>query len=142
MDETPSSVDDMNSSASLPAEDLSPDDDASVEGNFNQPLYPGAHLTFFESHLQVFQYALRHRLTNVAFTDLLNLIDNHLPTTNSMVSLYKLKKHFPLLYRDITYTTHFCCLSCHASLSNLESPCPNNCNTEAMEFCPFLLSHS
>ena len=134
MDATPSSVDDMNSSASLPPEDQSQDDDVSVEGNFDQPLYPGAHLTFFESHLQVFQYALRHHLTKVAFADLLNLIDNHLPTTNSMVSLYKLKKHFLHLYRDITYTTHFCCSSCHASLSNLESSCPNDCDAEAMEF--------
>ena len=104
------------------------------EGNFGQPLYPGLHLTFYESHLSVFQFALRHRLTKLAFSDLLNLIDNHLPTTNSMVSLYKLKKHFLHLYRDITYTPHFCCSSCHAALSTLESPCPNNCEDEAMEF--------
>ena len=107
---------------------------ASREDGFDQPLYPGAQLSYYESHLQVFQYALRHRLTKLAFSDLLNLIDKHLPTTNSMVSLYKLKKHFLHLYRDITYTTHFCCSSCHASLSTLESPCPNDCEDEAMEF--------
>ena len=104
------------------------------DDNFDQPLYPGATLTYFESHLQVFQYALRHRLTKLAFGDLLNLIDNHLPPTNSMVSLYKLKKHFLHLYRDITYTTHFCCSSCHACLPTLETPCPNDCEDEAMEF--------
>ena len=104
------------------------------DDNFDQPLYPGATLTYFESHLQVFQYALRHRLTKLAFGDLLNLIDNHLPPTNSMVSLYKLKKHFLHLYQDITYTTHFCCSSCHACLPTLETPCPNDCEDEAMEF--------
>ena len=139
MDETSSSMDENSSGSigfedSLPTEDHSEDDELDSEGNFNQPLYPGAYLTFFESHLQVFQYALRHRLTKLAFSDLLNLTDNHLPTTSSMVSLYKLKKYFLHLYQDITYTTHFCCSSCHAPLSTLESPCPNNCDDEAMEF--------
>jgi hypothetical protein len=136
MDETASSMDENSSGSedNLPTEDHSQDDELDSEGNFDQPLYPGAHLTFFESHLSVFQFALRHRLTKLAFSDLLNLIDNHLPTTNSMVSLYKLKKHFLHLYRDITYTPHFCCSSCHATLSTLESPCPNNCEDEAMEF--------
>jgi hypothetical protein len=124
--------------SSLSTEDHSQDDDTSntldSEGDFDQPLYPGSSLTFFDSHLQVFQFALRHRLTKLAFSDLLNLVDNHLPKTNSMVSLYKLKKHFLHLYRDITYTTHFCCSSCHAALSTLESSCPNTCEAEAMEF--------
>ena len=136
MDETASSMD-GNTSGSIGSEateDHFQDDELDSEGNFGQPLYPGAHLTFFESHLSVFQFALRHHLTKLAFSDLLNLIDNHLPTTNSMVSLYKLKKHFLHLYRDITYTSHFCCSSCHATLSTLESPYPNSCEDEAMEF--------
>ena len=124
--------------SSLSTEDHSQDDDTSnildSEGDFDQPLYPGSSLTFFESHLQVFQFALRHRLIKLAFSDLLNLVDSHLPKTNSMVSLYKLKKHFLHLYQDITYTTHFCCSSCHAVLSTLQSSCPNNCEAEAMEF--------
>ena len=119
-------MDDMNWSAFLPAEDESQDDASKVTST--------SHFTLsFERHPQVFQYALHHHLTKVPLSDILNLIDNSLPTTNSMVSLYKLKKNF-LLYQDITYTNHFCCLSCHAALSSLESPCPNNCDTEAIDF--------
>ena len=85
-------------------------DDPSLDGsdNFDVPLYPGSSMTYFESHLQVFHYALRHRLTKTAFSDLLNLIDAHLPPSNCMAS-YKLKKHFLQLYKDIKYQTHFCC---------------------------------
>ena len=129
--------------SSLSTEDHSKDDDASneldSEGDFDQPLYPESSLTFFKSHLQVFQFALRHRLTKLVFSDLLNLVNNHLPKTNSMVSLYKLKKHFFHLYRDITSRTQHTSAAqavMHATLSALVSSCPNNCEAEAMEFLP------
>lgn len=125
----------FNSSSSMEEDSpTSGDHSLGVDDNFDTPLYPGSTMTYFESHLQVFQYALRHRLTKTAFSDLLNLIDAHLPPSNCMLSLYKLKKHFLQLYKDITYTTHFCCSNCHASLSSLEFPCPNQCEEEAMEF--------
>ena len=117
-----------------PTSGVNDDHSLGVDDNFDTPLYPGSTMTYFESHLQVFQYALRHRLTKTAFSDLLNLIDAHLPPSNCMLSLYKLKKHFLQLYKDITYTTHFCCSNCHASLSTLEFSCPNQCEEEAMEF--------
>ena len=63
--------------SNLSTEDHSQDDGASSsldsgDDIFDQLLYTGAKLTFFESHLQVFQYALRHRLTKLAFSDLLD----------------------------------------------------------------------
>ena len=109
------------------------DADDDTDEDFDEPLYPGAKLTFFQSYLQLFQYALRHRLTKLAFSDLLNLVGNHL-RTNSMVSLYKLKKYFLHLYQDLSFNTHFCCSSCHASLLTMESTCPNGCQDEVMEF--------
>ena len=51
----------FNSSALM--EDDSPtksvSNDLSLDGNnFDEPLYPGSTMTYFESHLQIFQYAL------------------------------------------------------------------------------------
>ena len=63
LDFSSSSFDEDSSSSvgfnsSLSTGDHSQDDAASntvdSEGDFDQPLYPGSHLTFFESHLQVF----------------------------------------------------------------------------------------
>ena len=112
-----------------PTESISGNLSLDGNDNFDEPLYPGSTMTFFESYLQVFQYALHYRLTKTAFSDLLNLIDAHLPPSNCMVSLYKLKKHFLQLYH-----LYVCCSNCHASLSTLEFPCPNQCEAEAMDF--------
>ena len=56
--------------------------------DIHQPLYDGSKLTMFESHLVILKYGLRHGLTKLALSDLLNLVGMHLPKT-CMVSLYR-----------------------------------------------------
>lgn len=58
---------------------------------YNGPLYTGAKLTVIESYMKIMKYALRHSLTKQALSDLLILVDDHLPTS-SLVSQYRLKK--------------------------------------------------
>ncbi len=100
------------------------DDD--VDPSLKQPLYDGANLSFYESYLMIMQYSLRHALTKQAVSDLLNLVGLHLPAA-STVSLYKLNKFFLDLYEDISFTTHFCCSSCHSLLEATDSTGPNGC---------------
>ena len=105
-----------------------------IENSFHQPLYEGAGLTIFESYLSLMQFSLRHGLTKHASSNLLTLVGEHLPS-NSMVSLYKLRKFFEDAYDDMSFTTHYCCACCHAYLSDVESICPNGCEVSgAMEF--------
>ena len=104
-----------------------------VEDDYHLPIYDGARITYYESHMQLFQYALRHRLTKAAFSDLLSVIENHLPPKPTL-SLYKLKKYFLHLYEDIELTTHYCCTTCQSPLPARNSVCPNDCKQSAEEF--------
>ena len=100
---------------------LSPDD------RFLKPLYDGAKLSVFESYSLLLQYSLRHSLTKLAFSDLLQLVGQHLPT-GSMASLYKVKKFFLELYGDITFKLCYCCSCCHSLLEDSETTCCNSCD--------------
>ena len=99
----------------------------------HEPLYPGSNMSSFQSYQQIFHYGIRHRLTKVAFSELLELVANHLPT-KSMLSLYKLRKFFMTLYSEVGFKTHYCCSSCHSPLLSVESTCVNRCETDALEF--------
>ena len=60
-------------------------------------LYPGASITIEDSILSIMKYALRHKTSYSALSDLLNLIILHLPSeshTEHLRSLYFLKKAF------------------------------------------------
>ena len=46
-----------------------------------QLLYNGSKLTTFDSYLLIMKYGLRHGLTKQALSDLLNLIEIHLPSS-------------------------------------------------------------
>ena len=49
-------------------------------GNTPQPLYPGASITVEDSILSIMKYALRHKLSYSALSDLLSLITLHIPS--------------------------------------------------------------
>ena len=60
-------------------------------------LYPGASITIEDSILSIMKYALRHKTSYSALSDLLSLITLHLPTESHkehLLSLYFLKKAF------------------------------------------------
>ena len=86
--------------ASYRCESESEDSDFEENGNnTNAPkqLYPGASITIEDSILSIMKYALRHKTSYSALTDLLSLITLHLPTesyTEHLQSLYFLKKAF------------------------------------------------
>lgn len=62
------------------AECLPQTPDKRFSGISETALYPGSHVSVFQSQLLVFQYALRHGLTTKAFTELLQLLSVHLKT--------------------------------------------------------------
>ena len=89
----------------------------SLDDKFLKPLYDGAKLSVFESYSLLLQHSLRRSLTKRAFSDLLQLVGQHLPT-GSMASLYKVKKFFLDLYGDITFKLCHCCSCCHSLLED------------------------
>ena len=102
-------------------------DEQEDECDVDKPLYPGGRLTVLESYMSITKYSLRHSLTKQALSDLLDLLDCHLPTTR-MVSLHKFRKYFLELYEDITFSTHYCCTVCQSPLENASSTCRNGCD--------------
>ena len=73
--------------------------DLEIERNSNtpQPLYPGASIIVEDSILSTMKYALRHKMSYSALSDLLSLITLHIPSeshTQHLQSLYFLKKAF------------------------------------------------
>ena len=46
---------------------------------FHTPLYDDAELSVLDSHLLMYQYALRHCITTQAFTELVRLVETHMP---------------------------------------------------------------
>ena len=62
----------------------------------NRYLYEGSKLTAFQSYLLTMKYALRHGLTKLALSDLLDLVGMLIPDS-SMVSLYRYKRKLLVL---------------------------------------------
>ena len=76
--------------------DCSEDEDASLIST-NNVIYPGASMTVEDSILSIMKYAMRHKTTYSALTDLLGLVSLHLPNNSDkehLRSLYFLKKAF------------------------------------------------
>lgn len=156
LDRTTSSSDDSTLDSTSSSETLSSDADAhenkNIEGSrenerdegeeyldenneepYSEPLYAGAKMTVIESYMMVMRYSLCHSLTKQALSELLYLLDVHLPES-SMVSLYKLRKFFLQLYEDITFQKHHCCSICHSPLATADSSCRHGCNGTYIEF--------
>ena len=61
---------------------------------FSEPLYTNAKLTVLDSYLLLYQFFLRHSLSNKVFSELISLVSVHLPEMTSQKaarSLYQLR---------------------------------------------------
>ena len=97
---------------------------------FHTPLYEGADLTILDSYLLLYQYSLRHCITQTAFSELISLVDTHLPKdAKSATSLYKLRKFFETNLNDLGSQLYSYCAKCHRLLEGDLEPTvsPNGC---------------
>ena len=101
-----------------------------LDPSIHKPLHEGSNLSIWDSCLLIMKYSLRHSLSKQA---VLTLVGLHLPDA-SMTSHYKLKKIFLNLYEDISFTTHYCCSTCHSPFDDHHSACRNGCTSGASEF--------
>ena len=147
------STSDIGSSSSLcesdsnsGASDSSVDSDASDKeetpalkrlAEFRVPLYDSANITILESYLLLYQFALRHSLSKKALSDLLSVLNVHLPEqARSAPSFYRF---FQVHFCDIDSTLKYYCPTCHRPLDSNDSSCPNGCGSSVSTFT-FLLS--
>ena len=87
------------------------------------PLYDNAEISVFESHLLCFQFAIRHSLTAKAFSELLQLLSVHLPSSSmAPKSIHRLKSFFVDFFPHASPTIHAYC-SCCLSLLGEEGFC-------------------
>ena len=94
------------------------------------PLYPDAQLTSFQSHLLLFQYAVRHSLTTKA---LLQLLSVHLPQGARVPkSVYHLKRFFLEAYPEANAVRHYFCACCQRPLPSGDSTCDCGGGSTAM----------
>ena len=90
-------------------------------------LYEGSVQTAYSSSVLLLQYKMRHRLTDEALEDLLQIIQMHCPSPNQCpTSVYKLNKFFPQMTYQIEL--HHFCSQCRESI---DSESKNNaCNNK------------
>ena len=99
-------------------------DDSGVDDRdpLQQPLYDGADISVSDSHALLLLYFLRHGLTKKAQSELLQLIELHLPqSAKTAGSLYKLKKLFKGIFSDVQADAHRFCDGCYGPLQPGES---------------------
>ena len=98
---------------------------------FHTPLYDGADLTILDSYLMMYQFALRHCITDTAFSELISLVDTHVPKdAMSATSLYKLRKFFEFNFNNLGSQLFSYCAKCHRLLEGSDSEsegCPSGC---------------
>ena len=120
-------VDDLDISTSFFApspEVSSPTPTPTPGGIYQQPLYQGAPsgLTEYIGSLLLFQYSVRHSLTNKALEELLSLMTVFLPPGARVPkTVYQLKKFFLALYPEQQPHMQRFCDTCHALLGTSEA---------------------
>ena len=136
LDESEDSTEEEDDTSSEEEEEDDDSDDSREEESSeisDEPLYSGSRLTVMESYMQIMSYSLRHKLTKQALSDLLSLVDEHLPVS-SMVSLHNLRKVFLQMYEDIRFDQHYCCSTCQSPLTSSNDTCRHGCGDSAIEF--------
>ena len=120
-DETWSSSVSSDSDLDMPVTNSEPSDEGGIASlsEFHTPLYEGAELSVLDSHLLLYQYALRHCLTKQAFMELISLVDTHVPKDSKAASsLYKLRKFFEEHFNDTKCHIYEYCAKCHRLLDS------------------------
>ena len=100
---------------------------------FDDPLYEGSDVTTWECYLRTMYFSLRHSLTKEAVKDLLELICFFVPTKH-ISTVHKLKKAFLDTYEDISFSSNYCCSSCHQPFQSREDSCDKGCDTGYIDF--------
>ena len=100
---------------------------------YDTPLFDGTEVTILDSYLLLYQFALRHGLTKLAFQELIDLVSVHLPKTR-ITTVYKLQKFFVEHFRTVQPTSKKYCRKCHHLLKDSESACVNGCDGEISQF--------
>ena len=92
------------------------------------PFYSGSSISSFQAMILIFQFVLKHSLSNRVFTELLQLLLTLLPTTTKLLkTVYLFKKFFADLYPETTTLIHYYCSTCQKILPSSDSQC---CNTK------------
>ena len=134
----------FSSSDDSDSDSMDTDSDSAVEDEsreqkqkpeFTTLLYDGSDLTVLESYLVLYQFALRHGISKQALTDLVSLVNIHLPqSAKSAPSFYKLKQFFEHHFGDMEAHVHYYCTQCHRLVDSDKSLCPNNCGSGVSQF--------
>lgn len=96
----------------------------SVQDTANTPLYQNSDISCLQSHLLLFQYALKHHLPTRAFTDLLHLLKVHVPPTAQIPSsVYVLRQFFLRVFPESKGEIHAYCTECHRYLHEGQAIC-------------------
>ena len=95
--------------------------------DLNSPLYTGAPITLHAILLLILAFALSHKLTQEALTDLLSLINEIIIKPHSLpLSSYLFYKYLNI--KVSTVTRHHYCANCEQPLEQkLPDTCPNDC---------------
>ena len=90
---------------------------AVIHPSVEQPLFPGSDISVFQSHLLLYQFHLKHGLTNEGCMELLTLLKMHMPINDNLsTSSYTLKQFFAALFPDLISSIHYYCSRCHCYL--------------------------
>lgn len=88
-----------------------------IHPSVEKPLYPGSEISVFQSHLLLYQFFIKHGLTNEGCMELLTLLNVHLPSSENLPkSAYTLKQFFTRLFPDLVSSIHYYCSCCHRYL--------------------------
>lgn len=98
---------------------------AHVVNPYEQPIYPNARITLATSIILIMTFAITHRISTVALTDLLSLINLHcLVDVGVLQSLYRFQSFFD--YKNSPLKYHYYCPKCSLSLKKSVSQCSNS----------------
>lgn len=91
------------------------------------PFYAGSNLSSFQAMVLIFQFVLKHSLSNKVFTELLQLLLVLLPgSTQLPKSVYLFKKFFADVFPATSTQLHYCCSNCQKILSSSNDLCCNS----------------
>ena len=92
---------------------------AVIHPSIEQQLFPGSEISVFQSHLLLYQFYVKHCLTNEGCMELLTLLKMHMPpmmSNNLPTSSYTLKQFFATLFPNLISSIHYYCSHCHCYL--------------------------
>lgn len=108
----------------------------SLDGSFDDsettstvPLYSGSSLSVLQAAVLIFQFVVKHSLSNKVFTELLQLLLVLLPAPAALPkSVYLFKKYFSQQFpRLSTVVTHYSCSLCQKLLETPNKVCCGQC---------------